>query len=28
VLTGGSYWETPLLSPHRMMETYILPALR
>jgi CubicO group peptidase (beta-lactamase class C family) len=28
VLTGGSYWEQPLLSPHRMMEGYILPALR
>ncbi|MCK7462155.1 MAG: beta-lactamase family protein [Sphingobacterium sp.] len=28
VLTGGSYWESPLLSPHQMMEAYILPALR
>jgi CubicO group peptidase (beta-lactamase class C family) len=28
VFTGGSYWESPLLSPHRMMEAYVLPALR
>jgi len=28
VLTGGSYWESPLLSPHQMMETYVLPGLR
>jgi CubicO group peptidase (beta-lactamase class C family) len=28
VFTGGSYWASPLLSPHRMMEAYILPALR
>jgi CubicO group peptidase (beta-lactamase class C family) len=28
VFTGGSYWTSPLLSPHQMMEAYILPALR
>jgi CubicO group peptidase (beta-lactamase class C family) len=28
VFTGGSYWASPLLSTHRMMEAYILPALR
>jgi hypothetical protein len=28
VFTGGSYWKSPLLSPHRMMVHYILPALR
>jgi len=28
VFTGGSYWKSPLLSTHQMMEAYILPALR
>jgi CubicO group peptidase (beta-lactamase class C family) len=28
VFTGGSYWRSPLLSPHEMMDTYILPAIR
>jgi len=28
VFTGGSYWRSPLLSPHQMMERYILPAIR
>lgn len=28
VFTGGSYWTSPLLSPHQMMEAYVLPALR
>lgn len=27
VFTGGSYWKSPLMSPHRMMTGYILPAL-
>ena len=28
VFTGGSYWRSPLLSPHQMMAGYILPAIR
>lgn len=28
VFTGGSYWESPLLSPHEMMATYVLSAMR
>jgi CubicO group peptidase (beta-lactamase class C family) len=28
VFTGGSYWKSPLLSPHRMMVNYILPAIK
>jgi CubicO group peptidase (beta-lactamase class C family) len=28
VFTGGSYWKSPLLSPHRIMVRYILPAIR
>jgi CubicO group peptidase (beta-lactamase class C family) len=28
VFTGGSYWNSPLLSSHQMMADYILPAIR
>ena len=27
VLTGGSYWAPPFLTPHQMMSGYILPAV-
>ena len=27
VLTGGSYWEAPAISPHQMMIRYVLPSL-
>jgi CubicO group peptidase (beta-lactamase class C family) len=27
VFTGGSYWETPRLSPHEMMQISVLPSL-
>ncbi len=28
VLTGGSYWQAPLLSPHEMMVEYVLPSIQ
>ncbi len=27
VFTGGSYWEAPLMSPHDMMLSFVLPAI-
>jgi CubicO group peptidase (beta-lactamase class C family) len=27
VFTGGSYWRPPLLTPHQMMASYILPSI-
>ena len=28
VFTGGSYWDAPLLNPHEMMISYILPSIQ
>jgi CubicO group peptidase (beta-lactamase class C family) len=27
VFTGGSYWQPPLLTPHEMMASYVLPSV-